>query len=741
MLLINGENQYLSLPLNNIEAKRFIRNAQPLDMKIDIIDGISFIPTAYQIPSNSFNILNPRWKTKVEPYLKETCVAQTLQLNPNEIELKISNLILLESCQFPRQFIWSSKTNSCIAKLFVSLPSFYYGGKETIKYYQEKHIFDLTDKDPTKSSFYTIVPMSNECKHEIDFISNGYKLILIYDIIPLTSNVYYNVDINESILIRISKIFETWINGLDSDYHGYSSKIILPFSDTFQLGNNLLLYGMDRVIGTILRRTIEQYYSDKFLLYQGIIQPNRSNDGTVHVCRLLTDLKLMNNQTTNGLFDKIDLCLGNCNESYSGNIFLRKTRSEQGQLISVEQFTVPIWCLVPVNHKYDLLIDNIPRVLTHLEENIISHHQEIFLLINWLLTTSKKINFNSKFLLHQLLRLSFNHTLTYELILIIRQLFEHKKFLEQFFPMNNEEEYNDIIYLLNYSKDSKIELYLHQVFRNVLKRRLRDTDRIKDAIKFIGILSIRNINSSFILVLIHELLLNIFKPTNTIPSITDLTNLLSLLSLSGNIYQTSCEILSKQIIRQIKITTTTTTSMSTITNLLRAVLIPALIQIYRNFLKENQTYGKRKRDEMIHFPSWFLLLYQTCLSLLNTYCHSSLPIPIYDNLSKNMDQHCCAICHQLFSFLQNTNSFEQNFIIPKEKIYHFDKIVKKFNPLIVLTKSMTSDRNYHQINLIKMSNYDEEITRENNLLRSLLLTNRFQDQSYMKNSKRFKSSI
>jgi len=307
--------------------------------------------------------------------------------------------------------------------------------------------------------------------------------------------------------------------------------------------------------------------------------------------------------------------------------------------------------------------------------------------------------------------------------------------------MNNEEEYNDIIYLLNYSKDSKIQLYLHQVFCTVLKRRSRDTDRIKDAIKFIGILSIKNINSSFLLVLIHELLSNIFKPTNSIPSITDLTHLLSLLSLSINNYQTSCEILSKQIIRQIKITTITTTSISTITNLLRTVLIPTLIEIYRNFLKENQTSGKRKHDSIIHFPSWFLSLYQTCLSLLNAYCHSSLPIPIYDNLSKIIDINCCSICHQLFHFLKNSNDLEKTFFISKEKIYHFNKIINKFNPLIILTKSMTIDRNYHQINVIKMSTYDEEISRENNLLRSLLLSTHLQDQSDMTRRKRFKSSI
>ncbi|CAF2768026.1 unnamed protein product [Rotaria sp. Silwood2] len=750
MLLINGHQRCLSLPLDRREARRFIRKAIPFEMKIDIVDGISFLPSSCQIPSNSFSILNPQWKTKIESYLKRSCVAQTLELDPNQIELKVSKLVLLEPCQFPRQFTWSKDEQNplVIAKLFVSLPSSYKGGKETIIYQKEKHVFDLSEKDSIKSTFYTIVPTSNECKHEIDYISDGYKLILIYDIIPLTSTIFYNVNINETTMIRVARILDTWINGLEHDYHGYSTKIIIPFSDTYHLGNNPLLHGIDRVIGTILRRTIEQYHSNKFLLYQGIIQPNRSNDGTVHACRLLTDLNLMVSTTRNTLFDKIDLCLGNCNETYSGNIFLRKTRSEQGSLISIEQFNVPIWCLVPVSHKYDLLIDNIPRVLTHLEQNLIPYHNqrsETFLLLDWLLTSSKKIHFNAKSLLHQLLPLLSDKTITYDLIIIIRQLFEHKKFLEQFFPMNNKQEYDDIIYLLNYSKDTKIQLYLHQVFRTVLKRRSRDTDRIRDAIKFIGILSSRNVNSNFILVLIHELLSNIFKSNNPMPSVTDLANLLALLSLSMDSFEASCQIISQQIIRQIKITTITTTNTSTITNLLRTVLVPTLIQIYRHFMNENQIFRKRKRDPMIHFPSWFLSLYQACLSLLNTYCNSLPPIPTYDNLLNIFDTHCCAICKQLFIFLQNTNTFEQTFIIPKDKIDHFNMTVNKFNPLIIVTKSMMSDKENHQINIIKMSTYDEEICRENNLLRSLLfhiqLSSHFEDQPDLTTKKRFKSSI
>ncbi|CAF1458750.1 unnamed protein product [Adineta ricciae] len=750
MLLIHGHEKCLSLPMNKKDVRRFIRHAEPLDMIIDIVDGISFPSSAHQIPANAFSILNQRWSTKIEPYLKRSCIGPALQLDHNQLDIKVSNLVLLEPCQFPRQFHWSveQQHSGTIAKLFLSLPSIYKGGKETIVHYKEKHVFELL------SNTYTIVPTSSECKHEIDFISHGYKLVLVYDIIPMTPTIFYNVDINEATLTRVGRVLETWMNGLEHEYHSYSSKIIVPFSDTFHVGHNPLLHGIDRVIGTVLRRTIEHHYSEHFLLYQGLIQPNRSNDGTVHACRLLTDLKLMSSNNGNmstTLFNQIDLCLGNCNETYSGNVFVRKTRSEQGQLVSLEQFTVPIWCLVPMNEKYNLLIDNIPRVLSHLEQNLLPHHQhhqtEIFLLIDWLLTTTKKINFNTKSLLHHLLRLSTDPTITHHFSMIIRQLLEHKKFHDQFFPMILKQEYDDIVYLLNYSKDDKIQLYIHQVFQTVLKRRSRDSERIRDAIKFIGTLSTRNIDPSFLLVLTHELLSNVLKPNSPKLSMTDLSNLLALLSISMDSYELSCQIISQQIIQQIKITTTAMTISSTITNLLRTVLVPTLIQIYRQFADTNYFYGKRKRDSTVYFPPWFLSLYRTCLTLLNAYCNSSPAIPTYDNLSNVLHTHCsCSVCEQLFVFLQNSKLFEQTFLISNDKIYHFNMTVNTFTPLFITAKPMTSDKCNHQIHIMKMSTYDEEIWRENILLRSLLahiqLSNSSEDQCEMAktNSKRFKSS-
>jgi len=41
MLLIHGDHRWLSLPLDKREARRIIRKAEPFDMKIDIVDGIS----------------------------------------------------------------------------------------------------------------------------------------------------------------------------------------------------------------------------------------------------------------------------------------------------------------------------------------------------------------------------------------------------------------------------------------------------------------------------------------------------------------------------------------------------------------------------------------------------------------------------------------------------------------------------------------------------------------------------
>ncbi|CAF1413054.1 unnamed protein product [Adineta steineri] len=69
--------------------------------------------------------------------------------------------------------------------------------------------------------------------------------------------------------------------------------------------------------------------------------------------------------------------------------------------------------------------------------------------------------------------------------------------LGQFCPMILKQEHDDIIYLLKYSEDTNIELFIHQVFQNALKQKSRHKDKIRDTIKFIGTLSTRNIDLSF----------------------------------------------------------------------------------------------------------------------------------------------------------------------------------------------------------------------------------------------------
>lgn len=44
VLMINGYRRSLSLPMNKQEARRMIRKAEPLPMKIDLIEGVSVSP-------------------------------------------------------------------------------------------------------------------------------------------------------------------------------------------------------------------------------------------------------------------------------------------------------------------------------------------------------------------------------------------------------------------------------------------------------------------------------------------------------------------------------------------------------------------------------------------------------------------------------------------------------------------------------------------------------------------------
>ena len=737
MILINGCRRTLNLPMNKREAKRMLNKAEPFEMKIDLIDEEFFDSSAFCLSSDSFRLTNSKWKTNVEPILKEFCVGKNLQLDSNDFDLKISQLILLDSSPFPRRFKWKSERSTTIGKLLVTLPSTYKNGKETISLHKEKHSFDLTDVDRHSSTFFTVVPLTNEIQHEIDLISSGTKLILVYDVIQLKSTTCFNVEIDETQVERVKKVLNVWSEGLKEYSTGYSTKIVLPWTETFEMGKNPLISPVDRLIGSILRRTLDE----KFYLYRGVVKPNRSSDGTVHACRILTQLeRIRSDSKSKTIFDSIESVEGNCNETFSGNIFLRRKRLENGNFVTSEQFSVPIWCLVSFEHRFDLFIDNLSRLTTFLDEN----PDEIFALIDWIFVTTKKIEFNWKTLLHQLVRLYSNENLHLRLNSTIEKIFQHRKFIEQFFPMENRRDYENLIFLLKNSFDSKIEIHFEKLFAEVLSRRTRDADRFREAMKLIGIFSTEKINENFLFSLIQKVLNEIFSSNRSSPSITDLTNLLALLAVLNDAYEPSCQILVQQLVRQMKISSTTTTNSSLITNFLRTVLVPTLIEISKHYVERDDDSKrinfKRKRENNVEFPSWFVELYQTCLTCLNNFSNDSLPIPFYSNLSNLLHSCQCSHCQQLFAFLRNETLFEQIFFIPTEHYSHFNAMTTKFDPLFIVSRSISSNDDSQRIHLMKISKYDEEFWRENHLLRSLLSYIPIDQQSDSKSVKRFKCS-
>ena len=151
-----------------------------------------------------------------------------------------------------------------------------------------------------------------------------------------------------------------------------------------------------------------------------------------------------------------------------------------------------------------------------------------------------------------------------------------------------------------------------------------------------------------------------------------------------------------------------------------------------------------ERSNHHQLPSWFASLYQTCVSLLNDYCNSRLPIPFYSSLSLIFHSCQCSVCEELLTFLENTTLFQKSFLIPKHKVHHFSTTIHKFTPLITLIESMTSDQRFQKVTLMKMSTYDEELWRETNLLYSLLqqipISNDVHNRSTQRSNKRFKAN-
>ena len=143
----------------------------------------------------------------------------------------------------------------------------------------------------------------------------------------------------------------------------------------------------------------------------------------------------------------------------------------------------------------------------------------------------------------------------------------------------------------------------------------------------------------------------------------------------------------------------------------------------------------------LEFPSWFIGLYQMCLTLLDTFCQSPLPIPFYDSTQQTCQ---CSLCNEFLLFLNNSSLVEQTFLISSDQLDHFNFIVQQYHPLIISTQSITTDPIQHRILIRKISKEDEEISRENQLLRSILHQIPLQlptdDSNRPTSAKRFKSN-
>ena len=579
-------------------------------IKTDFLDNIRVRPTASQISPSDFSISNPNFSKQIQTFVEQ------LQIRPTDVDFRLANLIQLKPFAYPRTFPFE-KSNKSMGKLFIFLPSKCSSTKQILRYENEIHTLDLP------SSFsYTLIPNTDECSLTIEGFSRRHRSILIYDLFPLKPSVYFNLRLPESTLHRVR-------NSLDLCLENSFQKLVVPFTRrTF------------RSVGSLLF----QASNDDFLLYQAVIQPNRSSNSTRHVCRLISQMTFLNESPPIEPFEQIEFCLANCNEIYSG--------SE-----SIE----PVFCLIPKRNQFDLFTDNLPLIFDYLQTNPDCE------LINWLISHSIR---PPKRLLHLSI---LNHEL-----------------LQFFSPIG----YEDLMRLYPISPSD----FFQKVFQS--------TDTIHDMIQFLGVLSSQHkIESNRIIVLIHECLKEIFRRQ---PALIDLTNLLTLLS-SIDAYHPSCQTLVEEIIRR----------TTTVDDYLRAILIPNLIQIQK----------KRKS-----YPTWLNSLHKHCLALLENHKYQPV-IPSLQLLNEN----CCQLCRELNRFFRDDVSYEKLVFIRREKIEHLEMILKDHSNLILQPDSMTVDRRFYRIHLTKISIYDQEISREINILKTILEQFHFHQQSDRQTHKRFKT--
>ncbi|CAF1319768.1 unnamed protein product [Didymodactylos carnosus] len=681
---------------------------------------------AWQLEAQYFQIINNDWSLSALHNLKSRIVYE-LGLNKNwtnKISFKCLRLIFYEkSFVFKRYDEIEEKLLSnvfVLGKLIIILPSLYSGGEHYIQYSQEKHLFDFAH-DANQYTHYVVYNASKNCKHEIQPVTKGYQVTLVYNIIiektspSIPPIIYLNPDLSDMLLVQeLDKLLSTWYQNKN-----LPSKLVIHLSAEYTRANisSLLLNKKDRSIASLFLKSIQQQYEvskkNNILLYFGRLALEEEyertydeyTDNTVKISDLMPVFTAHNNDFPwcklfnfdNNLdiivsFDELMDEEAFFMHNMPNTTFTDMNRSTGNYILS--NGYVGALLLIPYHLKWELFMDDLPRfytVLAEIRKQIELNSSKINTLIFeecielfHCLFKRKNPKFDLKEILKCLITLyCAQTTINISVMNLIKDLMKHEVFIEKLLELPNEmyELGNSLTWI-------NISLPFHEAFRSTLM-----TTTILHAAKFlISLLQLSSDDdttlSFLILCMTNELLLFAFKKRFSVTplTVTQLCWLLHLLILCHNEYLSSIKLITSSIIKTLRCSSNTN-------------VVNGVIQSLIPFLLKIQSYHSNENAQ-----ECFFILHEQCLSALNCYYCESIPPIIFQKSNIDCD---CNDCKVLMLFLCDVKHSIQQFSIDKQRCSNFYKIIEEQESLSCVYEHL-SDGNGQLLLVMKSSDYENE---------------------------------
>jgi hypothetical protein len=162
------------------------------------------VRSAWEIDAQDMTLLNPSWNKQLENILNE--VKKGLDLELRTVSATLYKMLIYEQGDFFLPHKDSEKEPGMFGTLIIGLPSKHTGGPLLIRFDGKEsniHFSDANAYEMPFAAFYA------DCEHEIQPITSGYRICLVYNLVQKTDDFKIQVFENQDLVNDLVPVLET----------------------------------------------------------------------------------------------------------------------------------------------------------------------------------------------------------------------------------------------------------------------------------------------------------------------------------------------------------------------------------------------------------------------------------------------------------------------------------------------------------------------------------------------------